>query len=544
MGRNVCSSLLCASLLSTGCYSGYAADVAMESAGAPTEGASSDGDAEPETPQDDGSPDDPQVPTDSLCEWDEGLPSLPMRRLTQLEYNNSVRDLFGITSDPASAFVDDSPAGGYDANDIAVSDLQTRLYVDVAETLASDIVAGPMALVECSLDEAACVQTFVQTWGRRLFRRDLAPAEQADYEAYFEEMRDAEGIDAALEHTLTAWLASPGFLYLARRDSPDEPHADAYAQASRLAYFLWSSTPDDALLDRAAAGQLDELDDLEAIVREMLKDPRAVDTLATFSSQWLHVDSLEWGGSGKDTELYPQWDGALADSMDRELRTFFTDVVFEGEGTVRELLEDRRAYVDDALAEVYGVEAPDGGEGWVELPQGERAGLLTRAGFLATHAHEREGSIVKRGVVVQRQLLCGELPPPPDGLELDPEVDRLDNPQCAGCHVMIDPMGVGLHEYDAIGQWSDVPSEGIVVGVDDAPFDGGAELSTILGDSERVQRCIARQWFQFSHRRPIEQADACTLELIEQAVVDSGGDIREAIVAVATSDSFRFGVDS
>ncbi len=544
MPRIACSSVLCAGLLSTGCYSGYAADTASDPADAATQGENPDGDAASGGADDDGDPDDPAIPTDSLCEWDDGLPSLPMRRLTQLEYDNSVRDLFGITSAPASAFVDDSPAGGYDANDLAVSDLQARLYVDVAETVAAEVVAGPTILSECSLDAGACVETFVRTWGRRVFRRDLTASEQDDYSSYFEEMRDAEGIEAAVEHTLTAWLASPGFLYLARRDSPQEPHAAAYAQASRLAYFLWSSTPDDALLDRAAAGQLKELSDLEPIVREMLADPRAVDTLGTFARQWLHVDSLEWGGSGKDSELYPQWDGALADSMDRELQAFFTDVVFEGEGTVQALLEDRRAYVDDALAAVYGVEAPSGGEGWVELPQGERAGLLTRAGFLATHAHEREGSIVKRGVVVQRQLLCGELPAPPDDLELDPEVDRLENPQCAGCHVMIDPMGVGLNEYDAIGQWSDVPSEGIVVGAEDAPFDGGAELSAILADSERVQRCIARQWFQFSHRRPIEAADACTLELIEQAVIDSGGDIREAIVAVATSDSFRFGVDN
>ena len=148
-----------------------------------------------------------------------------------------------------------------------------------------------------------------------------------------------------------------------------------------------------------------------------------------------------------------------------------------------------------------------------------------------------------RGVVVQRQFLCGILPPPPDDVELDPEIARLDNPQCAGCHTLIDPIGTGLGEYDAIGQWSDQPSEGVLVGVDDAPFDGGAELAALLGDAEQVQRCMARQWFQFSHRRAVEAADACTLELVEDAVVSSGGDIREAIVAVATSDSFRFGID-
>lgn len=540
MRRWVCGALLSIGL--GGCYSGYSTDAAMLPGGADPEATGAD---DPDSGASDGGGDggEPEVPSDSQCAWEDGLPRLPMRRLTRLEYDNTVRDLFGITSQPALAFVDDSPAGGFDANDIAVSELQTRLYVSVAETVAEEIVAGPTALADCDLGEAACVDTFVQTWGRRVFRRDLTATEQSEYRGFFEEMRDSNGIDAALEHTLAAWLASPNFLYLARRESAEEPMADAYAQASRLSYLVWATTPDDALLDRAAAGQLDELDSLDAVVREMLDDPRAADALSTFTQQWLHVEALEYGAGGKDEELYPDWDEALAQSMDEEMQALFVDVVLEGDGTIEELLSTRRAYVDDRLAEVYGVAPPKGGVGWVELPEGERAGLLTRAGFLAAHAHEREGSIVLRGVVVQRQFLCGALPPPPDDVDLDPEVDRMENPQCAGCHVLIDPIGTGLQEYDAIGQWNDVPSEGLLVGADDAPFEGGAELSGLLADSEQVQRCMARQWFQFSHRRAIEDADTCTLELVEQAVIDSGGDIREAIVSVATSDSYRFGVD-
>ncbi len=550
MRRIACTGLLCVGL-GSGCYSGVSGHADWDPSAGMGGDTAADGDAGESGDADDGSTDDggaddgePQLPPDGQCEWNDGLPNLQMRRLTRLEYDNSVRDLFGITSQPALAFVDDSPAGGFDANDLAVSELQARLYVDVAETVAAEIVAAPTTLTDCDLGEQVCVDTFVQTWGRRVFRRDLTSEEVADYRSFFEEMRDAEGVDAALTHTLAAWLASPNFLYIAQRDAPDEPHAQAYAQASRLAYFLWASTPDEALLDRAAAGQLEELDSLDAVVREMLDDPRADQSLSTFTQQWLQVESLAYGAGGKDSELYPQWDEQLASQMDAELQALFVDVVLEGNGTLNELLTTRRAYVSEALASVYGVDAPAGGEGWVELPEGERAGLLTRAGFLAAHAHEREGSVVLRGVVVQRQFLCGELPPPPDDIDLDPEVNRVESPQCAGCHVLIDPIGEGLHEYDAIGQWNDIPSEGTLVGAEDSPFEGGAELTALLADSERVQRCMARQWFQFSHPRAIAYADACTLELVEQAVIDSGGDIREAIVAVATSDSFRFGIDS
>ncbi|MEM6294541.1 MAG: DUF1592 domain-containing protein [Myxococcota bacterium] len=491
----------------------------------------------------DGGSDDADVPTDAQCVWEEGVPSVPMRRLTRLEYDNTVRDLFGVMSQPALAFVDDSPAGGFDANDIAVSELQTRLYIDVAEAVAAEIVAGPVLLSDCDLGEVPCVDGFVATWGRRVFRRDLTEVELVEYRDFFTQMRDEHGIDAALEHTLTAWLASPHFLYLAHRESANEPLADAYAQASRLSFFLWSSAPDDALLDQAAAGQLDELDALEGIVRDMLDDPRAADTLATFTEQWLHVEALTTGVVAKDAELYPSFDPALAASMDRELQALFADVVLEREGTVRELLQTRRAWVDAPLAALYGVDTPAGEEGWAELPEGERAGILTRAGFLTVHAHEREGSVVKRGVIVRRDLLCEELPPPPPELDLDPAVGRLDNPQCAGCHVLMDPIGEGLREYDAIGRWTGAPSSGEIGGLPEPSFDGGVGLSEVLADAESVQRCVTRQLFKFSHRRAITEADACTLELAEQAVIDSGGDIREAIVAVATSDSFRFGLD-
>ena len=150
------------------------------SAGLETRG---DGSGEGDTGTDDGAPD---VTSDSQCEWSDGLPTLPMRRLTRLEYDNSVRDLFGVMSQPALAFVDDSPAGGFDANDLAVSELQARLYVDVAEAVAAEVVAGPTTLTDCDLGETSCVETFVQTWGRRVFRRDLTAVEIADYRAYIE----------------------------------------------------------------------------------------------------------------------------------------------------------------------------------------------------------------------------------------------------------------------------------------------------------------------------------------------------------------------
>ncbi len=491
----------------------------------------------------DGDPDEPDVPSDSQCAWDAGMPSLPMRRLTRLEYDNTVRDLFGVMSQPALALVDDTPAGGFDANDIAVSELQTRLYIDVAEAVASEVVAGPTELSDCDLGESRCVEGFITTWGRRVFRRDLTAVEASEYRGHFTQMRDEHGVEAALEHTLAAWLASPHFLYLARRESADEPYADAYAQASRLSYFLWSTGPDDALLDQAASGQLDALDSLEAIVRDMLEDPRAADTLWSFTEQWLHVEALKTGAAVKDSELYPNFDAELAASMDRELRVLVSDVVLEGNGTLRELLQTRRAWVDGPLAALYGVAAPPQEEGWVELPNGERAGILTRAGFLTAHAHERDGSVVKRGVIVRRDLMCDELPPPPDDVEFDPAIARLDNPQCAGCHVLMDPIGEGMREYDAIGQWTAAPSWGEISGLPEPGFEGGVGMSELLADVESVQRCMTRQLFQYSHRRAITDADGCTLELAEHAVVASGGDIREAIVAVATSDSFRFGTD-
>jgi len=531
-------------LLLSGCYSGLdRINGGPEGVGGSIGGGADDG-AEGGAADDDDDDDDDDIPTDAQCEWSDTSPSLPIRRLTQSEYNNAIRDLFGLDTAPADAFVEDAPSAGFAANTIAISELQTRMYIDAAETIAADVVASGMPLADCDLGaNATCPDTFIATQGRRIFRRDLSAEELADYRSLFDDTRMENSVDVATEQVLAAMLASPSFLYLARRPLAQGNKLAAYTLASRLSFFLWSTMPDDALLDAAAAGDLDELEDVESQVRAMLDDPRAAATLATFHAQWLHTEVLEIATPSKDAELFPAWSDELANAMSHELTALAQDVILDGDGTVASLLQSRRAWVDDELAALYGVEAPAGGEGWVELPEGERAGLLTRAGFLATHAHQQETSVVKRGAVVQTKLLCGNLPLPPDDLDLDPSIDRLESEACRGCHEMIDPIGKGLESYDAIGQWSDVVSDGQVVGLPAPTFSGGAELSALLADSPQVERCVARQWFQFAHRREASPDDSCAMELINDAMNDSGGDIREAIVAVATSDSFRFGID-
>ena len=214
MRRALLQSILLAGFCPAGCYSGFQSGEGDEHPGSSGGGVDSDTDngAEGHEESTGGVPDDDGV-DEGLC-GSEGTRSLPMRRLTRLEYNNTVEDLFGITSQPALAFVHDSPGGGFHANDLAVSELQARLYVDVAQTVAEEIVVSNSVLPACDLQENPCAEDFVTAWGRRIFRRDLTSDETAEYVAYFEDVRDERGVEDALEDTLAAWLASPP---LARR---------------------------------------------------------------------------------------------------------------------------------------------------------------------------------------------------------------------------------------------------------------------------------------------------------------------------------------
>ncbi|MBC8068133.1 MAG: DUF1592 domain-containing protein, partial [Deltaproteobacteria bacterium] len=366
----------------------------------------------------------------------------------------------------------------------------------------------------------------------------------------------------AVEPVIRAMLQSPAFLYHLELGLADEGEVIAlepYELAARLSFFLWNSTPDVALLDAAGGGGLDDLDGLRAEAERLLADPRARTAVEGFHVQWLAVDKLAF--AEKSAAVYPSYDDELRAAMLAETRRFAGAVIFDGDGRLETLLTSNVAYLDAPLLTLYGLPADPGHDPSepVELDPEQRAGLLTHASFLAAHAHADQSGPIQRGVAVRTNLMCTPPPPPPPDINVIPpdpdpnattreifEIHTADA-SCAGCHELIDGIGLGFEGYDGIGAYRElengipVDQSGEVVDSDvEGSFDGAVELAHKLAASTEVRDCVATQWFRFSLRRFEGEADTCTLDRLKAGFADSDADVRELLVALVQTDAFRY----
>lgn len=539
-----------------GCYEGISGGAAMADGtdgGTAMSGSASADDSDAGSSGDEtGAPDECGTPQ---------IGHMPLRRLTRLQYANAVRDLFGVEAD-ISKLGGDEKLGPFDANYATpVSPTSVEQFRAIAEQVADAVAADPVAVLGCDPAVASdCLGGWVDAVGRRAYRRPLAAEERARYDGLI-----ALGEDDPTRAKLVvqAMLQSPNFLYQLELELAD-PVDGAIALApnelaARLSFFLWSSVPDDELLDAAADGALADGAGLRAQAERMLADPRARSAIESFHVQWLAVDKLEV--SLKDPAVYPLFDEDVRAAMIAETRRFASNVVFDGDAKLDTLLTSSQTWIDAPLFELYGLPAPvdhDPSEP-VQLDATQRAGLLTQAGFLASHAHANESGPVQRGVVVLSNMLCSPPPPPPPGINVippDPDPDATTrelfeihtaDPTCSGCHNLIDGIGLGFEGYDGIGVYREVENglpvdqSGEVIGTDVAgEFDGVVELANKLAQSEQVRECVATQWFRFALGRFEEAEDACTLDELHASFAESDYDVRELLLALVQTDAFRY----
>lgn len=538
--RTAKGAALLATALVAGCYEGVRADDpgwgASDGASGPS-GGGSDGD---DAGDSDGEPgEDPEA----ACDGEITLGHTPLRRLTRFEYDNVVRDLLGDDSAPARAFTPDETIGGFDVNTLApLTDKQLDEYFEAAEDLAESFVATQLdAWVACDPVDDACLEAFVRDFGKRAFRRPLDDTEVADYAALFDDASTEWGTDVGFESVVHAMLTSPYFLYHFEPPAEDGPVAlDPFQLAARLSFFVWGSLPDDALFEAAETGGLADRDGIEAQVRRMLEDPRAGDAIASFHVQWMGLSGLP--DLVRDAELYPSWNPALGQSMAREVAELSRWAILEGDGTLATLLTTPTGFVDEALADLYGVEAPATPFERVDLPADERAGLLTTAAFLTATSHADAPSVTFRGKFVREHLLCDEIQPPPCGvIDDNPGAIPLEDQPCKSCHLFMDPIGHGFAQYDSLGAFDgDAAASGTVEFKPEiGEFDGVVELAHQLAAFDGVAECMVHEWYRYATRRMPEDADECQVEALGEAFVASGGNVRELIVAIATSTAFR-----
>lgn len=513
----------------------------------------------------------PQAPEDpAACQGSRVGPS-PSRLLTSTEYNNTVRDLLGDTSRPADAFNSAGNVYGYDNNAYAasVSQLQAEHYQLASETLAAAAVLRP-GFIPCDpavFSQDACADIFIKGFAKKAYRRPVLATEEQTLKRVYTSTRAINGFSfyQAIAAVVETVLQSPQFLYRVDqgvKGSLDDPNLLAlrpHEVASRLSYFLWATMPDDALLAAADAGELQTPEQIEAQARRMVNDPRAIEGFRNFYRQWLGLDKLD--NLTKDPVAFPDFSPEVAAYMKEETSRFMDHVIWELDGGLDLLLSLSYTFVNGPLAKLYGyAPAPKDEATWVLADFGadRRAGLLSQGSWLAWAGHAEQTSPVLRGLFVRNKLLCQELPPPPPDVNVTaPAVDpnattrerfsqHSSDPYCASCHVMMDPIGLGLENYDPVGAWRDtengfvVDSSGVIYNAGDAEgeFSGPGDLGQKLAESATVRNCMVVQLFRYANGRGEDVLDECTLVDLQQQLAENNS-IRELLVQMTLTEAFR-----
>ncbi|HZT32988.1 MAG TPA: DUF1592 domain-containing protein [Bryobacteraceae bacterium] len=476
------------------------------------------------------------------------VPGNQVRRLTHSQYNHTVRDLLGDQTNPADDFPQEDFLNGF-KNQSAAQDIPPLLadaYAAAAERLARNAFQGGQDnghLLPCrprSAADAACAGEFIRRFGLRAFRRPLAEGEGQRYQALFasEARRTGDFLQGA-QAVVEAMLQSPKFLF--------HLEGGSYAIASRLSYFLWDTMPDDALLASAGTGELETPTGLQKAIRRLMADPRARQAVDEFISEWLRFDLAL--GAVKDHEMYPQFTPELAQAMTEETRRLIADVVWNDRNFL-EIFTARYAFLNSDLAAIYGLPAPANEFDKVVFPaSSDRAGILGEALFLTATSKPGDTSPTVRGLSVRELFLCQQVPDPPPGTNSNlppisaarPLTNRerlkmhVGSPICAGCHSLMDPIGLGLERYDAIGRYREqqtirfmpdhehrkekpvtvtlpLDPRGSITGMAHAEFSSSRELGELLAASPLCGECMVRQLFRYAWGRKETSADAGVIQ--------------------------------
>jgi hypothetical protein len=408
---------------------------------------------------------------------------------------------------------------------------------------------------------AVCVDKILSTLARRAYRRPVTHAEVAALTRFVRMAKaDGESTEQGIALAIQAMLVSPNFLFHVEHDaSPTDPTAvhrvSDVELASRLSYFLWNSMPDDELLSLAERRQLRSPAVLEAQVKRMLTDPKSSAMAENFAGQWLEIRNLD--SIKPDPQKFPAWGPELRDAMKTETRMFFDEILRENR-PISEFLDARYTYLNEFLADYYGIEGVTGPDfRRVALTTDQRGGVLGQGSVLAVSSYPTRTSVVIRGKYILQNILGAPPPPPP------PNVPALDesavgtaaslrqqmekhrsNPICASCHSRMDPLGFALENYDAIGKWRTqdgafpVDSSGVLP--NGKSFASPAEMRAILsGMLPDFARCLTEKMMTYALGRGLARYDRPTINGITKRLAAEGYGLQTLVMEVVKSLPFQ-----
>ncbi|HLY08120.1 MAG TPA: DUF1592 domain-containing protein [Planctomycetota bacterium] len=488
------------------------------------------------------------------------------RRLTREEYNNTVRDLLGVTLRPADRFPADGGGGkGFDNNaeTLFVPPLLLENYYQAAGDLILAADAKHLCLVKADAEKTPKLSAhrIISDFATRAFRRPPEAPLVDRWTALYESL-EKKGVkfDEAVKTVLRGMLTSPNFLFRVESDQPlTEPWpVDGYELANRLSYLLWSSMPDDALFALAADQKLKTPEAVKAETLRMIADPKSRSFARNFASQWLHLSRLETT-IRPDPKKFPEFTPSLRDAMIDEA-TEFLWALFRENGSLIDLIHADYTYVNEELAKHYGIAGVSGPSmRKVTLTDPNRGGVLGFAGVLTLTSHPARTSPVVRGKWILETLLDDPPQPPPpnipplpsddapvQGLTLREQLEKhRQNPVCAGCHRSIDPVGFALENFDPIGRWRTEIQGKPVVSESVLPtgekFSKPSELKEILlKKKEAFVRSITENMLAYALGRGIQTGDESAVDAILAVTEKDGYRAQTWLTEITRSYPFRY----
>lgn len=487
------------------------------------------------------------------------------RRLTRRQYANTVKDLLGIEAN-TSNFLADSTTGVFATNTLPPQEIDVAGYASAAEAIAAKAVEDPAKLTGCNVsgaDADTCAAKFIKEFGARAYRRELSAEEIANLTTTYKAGK-ADGVAVGLRLVLQSMLQSPSFLYMVemgQAGTGSPARLTSLEVATRLSYLLWNTTPDAELFAAARAGKLDTVDGVKGQAKRLMTDQRFAGTLADFHSQLLHLYKLTEGDLIKKDKA-PEFDSAMRVAMVNEVKSFVADAFASGQANVKNLFTSRYGFPSGPTVALYGLTPSQLTNGRYEFKDGTRSGLLTSPALMAVEPPiPTPYGAVHRGKMVRTVLMCDELPPPPKELKFMTPPDAATVPQrvlleqhqnepsCAGCHRLMDSIGFGLENYDALGRHrtkypkgETVNSSGEIVASQDIDgrFANPQELGAKLGSSKQVRACLGTHWFRYAYGREPSADDACAVASFADALGQGDGDLPSSLLSFVSSDAFRF----
>ena len=492
-----------------------------------------------------------------------------LRRLTRTQFRNALNDVFGYAVDISTLDADswDSNFATIGASVVVTSDQGAEQYNGAIESAVNAVFSSTTKrsqFIGCTptgQSNDTCLRGYLQKLGLRAWRRPPTSSELDGLGTLAASASTALG--SAFEGVRWATVEifeSPNFLYrpeLGAANPTGNLAFTGYEMAGRLSFLIWNSLPDQMLLDQAASGMLATPAGLQTAANRMLDAEAGREAVGNFAEEYLRLDRI--ATQAKDPVLYPAYGPSLQSAMLRDVRDTWASLVFDDKSSVMDLFTTLKVVVNSDLATLYGIDTTGLTTTTFQtrsLPaDGPRAGLLSKAGLLSEFANQQSGSPTLRGKFIRESLTCQLVPPPPPGVNtaaVDQPTDvpmtkrqRLEKHRssavCASCHSQMDPLGLPLESFDAIGKYRTLDN-GLPIDPS-STFDGQAiadsrALGAAAAQSITISQCLVQKYYAYAVGHELRDADGSVLNALAKAFHGSGYQQRDLILAVVTNDAF------